>query len=78
MIISYEQYYRHGAKVLHPDDAVVIKVCAVRGWENDWAAYKGLSNWPDEEVVSSGDKLSEEAATALFPNFAASRLAYRP
>ena len=77
MIVPYQKYYRYGPGVLRPDDALVLKVCAVRGWDSDWAAYQGLSEWSDERVLESGDKLSEEAATALFPSFAASGLAYR-
>mgnify|MGYP001252752793 FL=1 len=77
MIIPYSAYYREGVGLLGPDDAVVIKVCAVRGHDGDWAAYKGFSYWSDEEVLASGDKLSEEAATALFPGFAEAGLLYR-
>jgi hypothetical protein len=52
-------------------------VCATGSHGDDWAAYKGLSYWPDEEVLASGDKLPEEAAVALFPSFAWAGLVYR-
>ncbi|MBE2234219.1 MAG: hypothetical protein IAE85_12065 [Anaerolinea sp.] len=78
MIIPYSAYYREGPGLLGPGDAVLIKVCATRGFDNDWAAYKGFSYWTDDEVLTSGDKLSEDAAVALFPSFAQAGLAYRP
>jgi hypothetical protein len=77
VIIPYTAYRREGPGLLGPGDAVVIKVSAVRGHDNDWAAYLGLSKWSDGEVAASGDKLSEEAATALFPSFAQAGLVYR-
>lgn len=77
MIVPYSAYRREGPDLLGLGDAVVIKVCAVRGHGDDWAAYLGLSKWPDEEVIASGDKLSEEAANALFPSFAHAGLVYR-
>jgi hypothetical protein len=57
---------------------VVIKVCAVKGWDGDWAAYQGYSYWTDEEAMARGDKLPEQAAKALFPGFAQAGLVYRP
>lgn len=47
-------------------DAFALKVVAVAGHADDWAAYRGPSDWTDEEVASSGDKLAKEAAEALF------------
>ena len=77
MIVPYTAYRREGPGLLGPGDAVVIKVSAVKGFDGDWAAYIGLSKWPDEEVAFSGDKLPEEAAVALFPGFAQAGLTYR-
>ena len=47
-------------------DILGFKIVAVIGHMGDWAAYRGLTDWTDEEVASSGDKLSREAAEALF------------
>lgn len=77
MIVPYSAYRREGPDLLGAGDAVVIKVCAVRGHGGDWAAYLGLSKWPDEEVAASGDKLPEEAAAAIFPGFVQAGLVYR-
>ena len=78
MIVPYSAYRREGPDLLGPGDAVVIKVCAVRGHDGDWAAYLGLSKWSDGEVAASGDKLPEQAAVGLFPGFAQAGLVYRP
>ena len=78
MIVPYTVYRREGPELLGPGDAVVIKVCAVRGRDGDWAAYLGLAAWRDEHVITNGDKLSEAAAAAIFPGFAQAGLVYRP
>jgi hypothetical protein len=77
VIVPYSAYRREGPDLLGPGDAVVIKVCAVRGHDGDWAAYLGLARWSDGEVAASGDKLPEAAAVALFPSFAWAGLVYR-
>ena len=51
---------------LKPDDCFGYKVIAVIGYNNDWSAYVGLTDWADEEVRDGGDKISREAAEALF------------
>ena len=52
---------------LKPGDALGYKVIAVVGGSGrDWAAYAGLTDWTDEEVIRGGDKISKEAAEALF------------
>lgn len=51
---------------LKPDDCLGYKVIAVMGYNHDWAAYKGLTTWTDEEVAMSGDKLDKDAAESLF------------
>ena len=43
-------------------DWSAIKVVAVAGFNNDWAAYWGPSDWPDERVKAEGIKLSENEA----------------
>jgi len=40
-------------------EAYVAKVVATTGYDNDWALYIGPSDWSDEEVKSSGNKLPE-------------------
>ena len=70
MIIPYSAYARQGPELLGPGDSVIIKVCATKSSDGDWAAYKGFSYWTDDEVLASGDKLPEAAAVALFPSFA--------
>lgn len=56
---------------LQPGDASVVKIVAVNGVAGtDWAAYMGWSDWTDEEVANTGDKISETAARDLFPSFA--------
>jgi hypothetical protein len=77
VIIPYSAYARQGPELLGPGDSVIIKVCATKGSDGDWAAYKGFSYWSDEEVIASGDKLPEKAAVALFPSFAWAGLVYR-
>jgi len=62
---------------LKPDDNLGYKVIAVIGYANDWAAYKGLTSWSDEEVAMSGDKLDKDAAEALFYAPVAAGLKYR-
>lgn len=47
-------------------NAFAIKVVAVAGYANDWAAYMGPSDWSDQDVAEGGDKLSKEQAEPLF------------
>ena len=62
---------------VEPDDAFAIKVVAVAGYGNDWAAYYGPSNWSNEMVAKSSDKLSAAQAKPLFHVLAASGRHYR-
>jgi len=62
---------------VQPNDAFAIKVVAVAGHGNDWSAYYGPSNWSDEMVAESGDKLSAAQAEPLFYVLAASGRTYR-
>ena len=48
------------------NDTVAIKVVAVAGHDNDWAAYWGASWWDDERIAAEGAKLSREGAEPLF------------
>lgn len=58
-------------------DAFAVKVVAVAGHDNDWAAYEGPSHWTDNEVAESGDKLLKEQAAPLFHVFRVSERHYR-
>ena len=51
---------------VEPGDAFAIRIVAVAGYANDWAAYMGPSHWSDERVATQGDKLSPERAEPLF------------
>lgn len=62
---------------LKASDRLGFKVVAVMGFAKDWTAYQGLTWWPDERVVLEGDKLSKEAAEALFYAPVAAGLPYR-
>ena len=46
-------------------DAFAVKVVAV-AYADNWAAYCGPTEWPDQRVAEQGDKLSRRAAEALF------------
>ena len=59
------------------DTCVAYKVVALAGYAPDWAAYRGPTSWSDDEVVEGGDKISKEAAEALFYAFKNSGRAYR-
>ena len=58
-------------------DAFAVKVVAVAGFADDWAAYRGPSDWSDQRVAEQGDKLPCRAAEALFQVMAASGRQYR-
>jgi hypothetical protein len=60
---------------LKPDDMLGYKIIAVIGFAGDWAAYAGLTDWSDEEVAGSGDKISREAAEAAEALFSAPKIA---
>lgn len=75
--LTYAEYYNMRASDFAPNDTVAVKIVAVIGAGGpDWAAYLGLSDWSDEYVAESGDKLPAAAAEALFPTVAA-RFIYR-
>lgn len=64
---AYKNKYMIRPDELQPGDRMAIKIVAVIGWDNDWAAYYSLTNWSDDEVAENGDKLSEREARPLFP-----------
>ena len=64
-------------QTLKPNDVLGFKVIAVIGFAEDWAAYVGLTSWADDEVTASGDKISKEAAEALFSAPRLAGLRYR-
>lgn len=45
----------------------IVRVVAVEGAVNDWAAYESPISWPAEKTMEEGDKLNEEEAARLFP-----------
>ena len=51
---------------LQPNDLLGFKVVAVIYSGGFWAAYRGLTYWSDEQVATSGDKISEDVARSLF------------
>ena len=77
MFVPYLNYYYKGLDALNPGNSIAIKVVATLGYSGDWAAYRGLSHEDDQEIAESGDKLSKEAAEALFPSFKNAGLRYR-
>ena len=58
-------------------DAFAIKVVAVAGYNNDWAAYYGPPEWTKEQIAQSGDKLAKEQAEPLFYVMRSSARHYR-
>ena len=62
---------------VHDQDAFPVKIVAIAGWANDWAAYMGPSHWTDARVANQGTKIDAEAAKALFYVMAMSGRAYR-
>lgn len=47
-------------------DAFAIKVVAVAGYNGDWAAYCGPTDWTDDKVAEQGIKLFHTQAENLF------------
>jgi hypothetical protein len=59
------------------EDRFGYKVVALVGYHKvDWAAYRGPTTWSDEQVAATGDKITRDAAFALFPTLAGT-LRYR-
>ncbi len=70
LTISYSQYRNTSPQRLVAGTRVPVKIVAVVGYGNDWAAYIGPSEWTDQRVSEEGDKISEDAAKNLFPAMA--------
>ncbi len=47
-------------------DAFAIKIVGVTHGPDQWAAYQGPSEWEDQLVAESGDRLPENIAQMLF------------
>ncbi len=77
MVHNFKNWARVRPIDLTPGDAVAVKIVAVVGDGGTWAAYMGLSDWDDERVAQEGDKILEEAAQLLFPQFVRAELRYR-
>jgi hypothetical protein len=60
-----------------PDKSIIV--VAVQGYYDDWAAYYETPWWPGSRphVAEYGNKLPEEAAAELFPEWA-KLLKWRP
>jgi hypothetical protein len=50
-----------------------LRVVAVRGDVDDWAAYAGPASWPEQQVREHGNKLLQEDAARIFPILKADR-----
>lgn len=61
-----EAYMSMSPSCVLDGDAFAIKVVAVAGYDGDWTAYVGPTDWTDEQVAEQGDKLTEAQAGALF------------
>lgn len=46
-------------------DWSALKIVAVAGSDNDWAAYIGPSRWSDQEVADNGDKVTRTEASVF-------------
>lgn len=62
----FKNHYTTNPSDVESGDAFAIKVVAIAGYNNDWAAYVGPTDWPDEEVARHGDKLLAKQALPLF------------
>ena len=65
--MNYPEYRKTSPQRIAKGTRVPVKVVAVVGYSNDWAAYIGPSDWTDEQISKDGDKVSEDAAVNLFP-----------
>lgn len=55
----------------------LVKIAACEGHFGDWAAYYSTPTTPFNDVVAFGNKLPEEVARELFPNWAKRGLRWR-
>ena len=54
-----------------------VKIVAVAGLHNDWAAYVGPAHWHVQRLVDWATKLDQATAEALFYNMAHSGRSWR-
>lgn len=71
MIYTYDEYRNVNPNHFKPSDMVAVKIVAVVGYGNTYAAYAGPASWPDEKVACEGNKISQTAGEMLFPSIAA-------
>jgi len=48
-------------------DRYGYKIIVVVRSNKTWNAYRGLTDWTDDEVARNGDAISHKIAAALFP-----------
>lgn len=66
--ISIHDYYKPELlKDAEGGTTISVKVVAVIGYADDWAAYWGPTDQSDGWIAHRGDKISRLAAEALFP-----------
>lgn len=66
MPLRFRNLRRVAPRDVQDGDAFAIKIVAVAGTNNDWAAYIGPSGWSDRTVAAAGDKLLPAQALPLF------------
>ena len=59
MIKSLGNAYTSRPGDVKDGDAFAAKIVAAAGYADDWALYIGPSDWTDEQVRDSGNKLGE-------------------
>ena len=63
---------------IQADDVIAVKIMAVAGHGHSWAAYMGNTGQDDEDIIKNGDKINQEAAEVMFPQFKNAGWRYRP
>ena len=77
MTYKFKNPFYTQASDIEEGDAFGVKIVAIVGYANDWAAYIGPIDWSDEMVADQGDKLSPEHARPLFHALRESGRSYR-
>ena len=62
-------YIVRGDEILEKD-RYGYKIIAVVHSKGFWSAYRGLTDWTDQRVAETGDKISRDVAEQLFPTLA--------
>lgn len=75
--MTFKNAYTATEADLQPGTQFGYIVTAEIGYDNDWTAYRGPVDWTPEQVAYQGQKLSKEAAEALFPVMKWAGLRYR-